>query len=160
MRVQIYQSQYWRIGECPACSHNVNAHSDIMQQFPLCQSCWEGPFTAHLGLFHTHVVRQNDSSYTGGYAYATSWAELKSRANAGCIWCRLLSATRSKDDSSTPSETPVKLIVGIKPASNEISPRNAQELTVCTNGLLRFEGYLYTSSGVFSLRILLSLECC
>lgn len=114
MRVRVFRSEYCRTFELPDYSQNGHIHNDIVQRSPLYQSCWEGPFSAHLGLFHRHVIRQNDSSYTGGYAYSTSWAEVKSQADAGCLWCRLLYATWSKDEF-TPSRSPVEIIVGSQP---------------------------------------------
>ena len=50
----------------------------------ICRSCWEGVFSAHLGLF------KPDHEDNLGYSYTTTWTELETNASSGCRWCRFL----------------------------------------------------------------------
>lgn len=90
----------------------------------ICQVCWEGPFAAHLGLFAKRASTPwftSSGRCTEGYSYSSSWAELESRAGAGCTWCGFLFAMRTGSDmTSAKSDGPLKIS-----ASGKTSRRNS-----------------------------------
>lgn len=131
----------------------------------ICQVCWEGPFAAHLGLFapRTPLPDLHKNAWcTDGYSYSTSWAELQSRADAGCTWCRFLFEMRTGSDMpSGRAEGPLKVTVGESidwhyPLRG-VSPRTTQQLQVRINGDRAFEGFVYTPAGM--LRISSGFGC-
>ncbi|KAI0369478.1 HET-domain-containing protein [Pilatotrama ljubarskyi] len=113
----------------------------------ICSACWEGLFSAHLGLLGERLDRSSPD-ISGGYAYSTSRAELESRGGAGCRWCRLLLSTRPDGEDPT-SIAPFKVVVG-DPGPGELrrecTPAHAQGLSVYINGRHAFSGYVYTTS--------------
>lgn len=57
----------------------------------VCDACWEGPFAMHFGLLL--VSPRNGKWYRRWpkkISYVTTWAKLETRADAGCVWCRLV----------------------------------------------------------------------
>lgn len=58
----------------------------------VCEDCWKGPFAMHFGIPCTSP--QNGKWYLRRWpkemAYVTTLAEVKSRADAGCVWCRYI----------------------------------------------------------------------
>ncbi|KAI0350133.1 HET-domain-containing protein [Trametes cingulata] len=120
--------------------------SECLARPPLvCKACWEAPFSAHLGLFMDPIrMSRKDQPATGGFSYSSSWADLESRAGAGCRWCQLISATREDDDDSKAS-CPLNIVVGTQAALRyQGTPQGTQDLSVFVNGTLRFFGYVYT----------------
>lgn len=57
----------------------------------VCDACWEGPFAMHFGLF---LVSPRSGQWYRRWpkkiSYVTTWAKLETRADAGCVWCRLV----------------------------------------------------------------------
>lgn len=57
----------------------------------VCEGCWQGHFAKQLGL---PLVSPQDGQlyrpWPEGVSYLTSKAVLQSRADAGCVWCRLV----------------------------------------------------------------------
>ncbi|KAH9901680.1 heterokaryon incompatibility protein-domain-containing protein [Cubamyces lactineus] len=63
----------------------------------ICQTAWEGVFSAQFGLFHDEPVEvrcRPDSErslyFTGGYDYTLSWNVWLECASSGCHWCQFL----------------------------------------------------------------------
>lgn len=57
----------------------------------VCDACWEGPFAIYFGLLL--VSPQSGQWYRHWpkkISYVTTWAKLETRADAGCVWCRLV----------------------------------------------------------------------
>lgn len=56
----------------------------------VCKACWKGPFARNLGLFCTSP-RDGPSQWYPPWpkknSYSTSRTKLRSRADAGCVWC-------------------------------------------------------------------------
>lgn len=122
-----------------------------------CQTCWEGPFAAHLGLFDQKkpLGRAKERSLEG-YAYSTSHAQLERGSSEGCVWCGFLLVFQSKHVDthvSKPLKTkgPLKITVGKAPdrfAHTRYTPANLQELRVTARGHDGvFYGYLYAAAG-------------
>ena len=121
----------------------------------ICQSCWDGVFSAHLGLLHPPLLRsgREDSPPSGGYSYTCTWEGLRSQAIGGCRWCQLILSTNDENSRIRIAETSPTVIVGIRPQFGYLgSPKDTQALCLFVNNSLRFEGYLYTDAGEFSLR--------
>lgn len=79
-------------------SQSAYNSADHMDDLPVpstppsvCEECWQGHFAKQLGL---PLVSPRDGqlyrSLPGDVSYLTSKAVLQSRADAGCIWCRLV----------------------------------------------------------------------
>ncbi len=120
----------------------------------ICQSCWEGPFAAHLGLFSLPIeeIPGHRARFVGGHSYSTSISQLEGHADAGCVWCRFLLGYLGKD--STKFRWPdkrVKIRIG-NPARRKATytPANIQTLSVIINGHHRFEGYVHAIGGGFA----------
>lgn len=57
----------------------------------VCEECWEGLFAMRFGL--PLVSTRNGQLYRRWpkkILYTTTWAKLETRADAGCVWCRLV----------------------------------------------------------------------
>ncbi|KAL1946173.1 hypothetical protein VTO73DRAFT_15300 [Trametes versicolor] len=66
----------------------------------VCKACWKGPLARYLGLLS--VSETGDQWYPPWpkkNSYSTSLTKLKSRADAGCVWCRfILDEKRDSED--------------------------------------------------------------
>lgn len=125
----------------------------------ICQSCWDYPFAAHLGLFGAPGMimepsdpddRNGKIQPVGGYSYSTSWEAVKSSAAAGCLWCQLL---LTHCYYPTRPRKRIKVTVGTNTSDAStvpITPKNTQFLMIAVdvhNITMAFEGYVYTSAG-------------
>lgn len=54
----------------------------------VCKACWKGPFAKNLGL--SPKRRQWYPPWPEKNSYSTSRRKLRSRADAGCVWCRFV----------------------------------------------------------------------
>ncbi|TFK49478.1 HET-domain-containing protein [Heliocybe sulcata] len=102
----------------------------------------------HLGLLEGPVRtnRGTDSQIVGGYAYTTTWADIVARAAQGCRWCQLVSATREKDDESSP-DLPLRIVVGCQGSfRTSCTPSGVQDLSIFINDNLHFIGYIYATA--------------
>lgn len=126
----------------------------------VCESCWRGPFSVHLGLFHAPIKRERDEQhlpFVGGHSYYASKTQVEHRAAAGCIWCTLICAGFGKvGHKVTPrADGQWKITVGlqvlqVRPGS---VPTDVQGLVAIINDQTRlFTRLLHTSAGTLTPR--------
>lgn len=110
----------------------------------VCRACWKGPFARYLGL--------RSSSKTGDQwyppwpkrnSYSTSLTKLKSRADAGCVWCWLI-----LDKRPFPRSSVKRLIITLhcRTARWHSSKQRYQRLTVKINGQSTVDGDVATTA--------------
>lgn len=121
-----------------------------------CQACWEGPFAAHLGLFHTPVESKWEGQrrlYDGGFTYVTSKIQLRWRAAAGCVWCKLLRALVEANGEriKLPNIGRLRVVVGCPTTEYQSGyiPADLQGLSVFINNYHLFVGYVHADTGEF-----------
>lgn len=125
--------------------------------FSVCDACWKGPLSAHLGLFQPPLQALKGGDLSGGYSYLTSRSELKRSAAADCAWCELLlrkmflrRIPRVNKAEWQPGDG-LEITVGLSNAALDgLVPVNAQCLVVYINGTRVCEQILQTPAGTFS----------
>ncbi len=127
----------------------------LSKPLSVCQGCWEGIFAVQLGL--PLVSPRNGRWYSRWpeeISYSTSFTQLKSRAYAGCVWCRfVLREGRGYDPGKARGYDPdVRMIITVRgtlekggEGSDQI--QNYQSLEVAINGRDEFKGFVYTALG-------------
>lgn len=115
----------------------------------VCEGCWEGPFAMNLGL---PCVSMPDGrpyrNWPRSYAYSISPTELKSRANAGCVWCRLLVAAHGGESSfMDPSRSLEIRVRGVVQNREHWSPKNGQRIEVTIDDRDVYEGVVHSVTG-------------
>ena len=132
----------------------------------ICESCWDGVISEHLGFLHPPIqIRpssstQSDEPRNGEYSYTSTWAEIQSGATEGCRWCQLISTLEETVLEDSDGDTPLVIVAGrhvvVAGKHNEevswTSRPSAQKEEHCTfairiNGELRLSGYLYADAG-------------
>ncbi len=83
-------------------------------------------------------------------SYSTSLAETKSRAEAGCVWCRLLVSSLAQIEDSSPAEPSLPFEITVRGSSTREyaenwTPKNAQRIDVITNNTSIFMGLVHTT---------------
>lgn len=58
----------------------------------VCEDCWKGPFAMHFGIPCTSPRdgKWHRRRWPKKMTYVTTLAEVRSRADAGCVWCRYI----------------------------------------------------------------------
>ncbi|KAJ8506963.1 hypothetical protein ONZ45_g10616 [Pleurotus djamor] len=107
--------------------------SQAIRPASICNSCWQGPFSAQMGLGSEELEsHSNGAPAKGGYKYISSWNALASQAKAGCRWCHFLLGARVEEENVESSE-PMSIILGY---------RGYRSFAVVINDRQRFGGFL------------------
>lgn len=99
------------LSQLPFFSENSVDERSLPPRYPtVCEGCWEGAFAIHLGL---PCVSATDGrlyrNWPRSYSYSISPTELKSRADMGCVWCRLLVAAHGGESSFADPSRPLEI---------------------------------------------------
>lgn len=118
----------------------------------VCEACWEGPFAMHFGL--PLMSPRNGKWYRrwpGKNTYVTTWAKLKSRADAGCVWCRFLlrmfDSYTSRKERSTVTVTVRGTVARWRWAEGSDPSHMYQQLTVGSDRSEELVLAVYTDPG-------------
>lgn len=114
----------------------------------VCNACWcDGPFAIHFGLpYVSPLDGQLYRRWPNAISYSTSLAKMESRANAGCVWCRLLLPEARRVQSERNSSLNITVEGNAKKWDDW--GQNYQGLGVKINGHDIFAGFVYTELGV------------
>lgn len=128
---------------------SVDGRSLPPRYLTVCQGCWEGPFAMHLGL---PCVSTTDGrlyrNWPRSYSYSISPTELKSRADMGCVWCRLLVAAHGGESSFPDPSRPLEISVqGVVRNRDHWSPQNGQRIHVTIDDKDVYEGVVHSDRG-------------
>ncbi len=115
----------------------------------VCEGCWEGLFAMHFGL---PCVSTTDGrlyrNWPRSYSYSISPTELMSRADTGCVWCRLLVAASGGESSFVNPSRPLEIRVqGVVRNREHWSPMNGQRIDVTIDDRDVYEGVVHTVAG-------------
>lgn len=99
----LYYPEELTISQLPFASADV-VENNFLPPRPssVCDACWEGPFSMRFGL--PLMSPRSGQWYRRGWperiSYQTSLAELESRSDTGCVWCRFVLDSILDEDSS------------------------------------------------------------
>ncbi len=110
----------------------------------VCNACWEGPLPWYFG--RPCVSPRDgkwDSRWPQPFSYYIPLANLQSRADAGCVWCRLV--LRAACDHKLDKRD--GLIVTVRGREQKRAGQRYRTLYVDIDQMHCFEGYVYTAPG-------------